>query len=45
MINKQIEIYQENNKKIKELKEQKINKEISKWWLYFGEIEEVKKNE
>lgn len=45
MVNKQIEIYQENNKKIKELKEQKINKEISKWWLYFGEIEEVKKNE
>ena len=45
MINKQIEIYQENNKKIKELKEQKINNEMSKWWLYFGEIEEVKKNE
>jgi hypothetical protein len=45
MINKQIEIYQENNKKIKELKEQKINNEMSKWWLYLGEIEEVKKNE
>lgn len=45
MINKQIEIYQENNKKIKELKEQKINDEMSKWWLYFGETEEVKKNE
>lgn len=45
MVNKQIEIYQENNKKIKELKEKKINNEMSKWWLYFGEIEEVKKSE
>lgn len=43
MLNKQIEIYQENNKKIKELKEQKINDEMSKWWLYLGEIEEINK--
>lgn len=45
MINKQIEIYQENNKKIKELKEQKINNELCKWWLYFGEEKEVKEDE
>lgn len=45
MVNKQIEIYQENNKKIKELKEQKINNELCKWWLYFGEEKEVKEDE
>lgn len=42
MVKKQIDIYQENNKKIKEIKEQKINNEVAKWWLYFGNIEEVK---
>lgn len=36
MVNKQIDIYQENNNKIKCLKEEKINNEIAKWWLYFG---------
>lgn len=36
MVNKQIDIYQENNNKIKGLKEKKINNEIAKWWLYFG---------
>lgn len=36
MVNKQIDIYQENNNKIKGLKEEKINNEIAKWWLYFG---------
>ena len=39
MVNNQISIYQENNKKIKELKEEKINRQISKWWLYFGSID------
>lgn len=39
MVNNQINIYQENNKKIKELKEEKINKQISKWWLYFGSVD------
>ena len=38
MVNTQIQIYQENNKKIKELKENKLNYEISKWWLYFGKV-------
>lgn len=36
MVNKQIDIYQENNNKIKGLKEERINNEIAKWWLYFG---------
>lgn len=45
MVKKQIEIYQDNNNKIKELKEQKINNELCKWWLYFGEEKEVKENE
>ena len=40
MVNKQIDIYQENNNKIKELKEEKLNSEVAKWWLYFGKIEE-----
>lgn len=41
MVNKQIQIYQDNNNKIKEIKEEKLNNEVCKWWLYFGEIEEV----
>ena len=41
MISKQIQIYQDNNNKIKEIKEDKLNNEICKWWLYFGKIEEV----
>lgn len=45
MVKKQIEIYQVNNNKIKELKEQKINNELCKWWLYFGKEKEVKEDE
>lgn len=33
---KQIEIYTNNNQKIKELKEQKLYGKVYKWWLYFG---------
>lgn len=40
LIKKQIEIYTENNNKIKQLKEEKINNQTCKWWLYFGSIEE-----
>ena len=36
LVKTQIATYQENNKKIKELKEKKINAKIYKWWLYFG---------
>ena len=42
LVKKQIDIYIENNNKIKQLKEQKINNQACKWWLYFGSIEESK---
>lgn len=42
LVNKQIEIYQNNNDKIKQLKEQKFDGEVAKWWLYFGKTKENK---
>lgn len=36
LVKKQIDIYLDNNAKIKELKESKINGEAKRWWLYFG---------
>ncbi len=36
LVKSKIEIYIENNKKIKELKEKEINKHMLNWWLYFG---------
>lgn len=36
LVNTQIEIYTENNKKIKELKEELIDLSAKKWILYFG---------
>lgn len=36
LVSKQIQIYVDNNNKIKELKEKKIDYSISKFWLYFG---------
>ena len=36
LVQKQLEIYIENNDKIKELKESKISGSVSRWWLYFG---------
>ncbi len=36
LIKAEIEMYKENNKKIKELKENQINKSVMAWWLYFG---------
>ena len=36
LVKKQIEIYIANNQKIKELKEQKINGNVIRWWAYFG---------
>lgn len=38
MVKTQIEIYQKNNEAIKKLKEEKLDYEVSKWWLYFGKI-------
>ena len=36
LVTKQIEIYNSNTKKIKEIKEEIISVGLSKWWLYFG---------
>lgn len=36
MVKKQIDLYEKNNKKITSLKEEKINKTIYRWWVYFG---------
>jgi hypothetical protein len=36
LVEKQIDTYINNNFKIKELKENKINASVCKWWLYFG---------
>ncbi len=36
LVKKEIELYTENNTKIKQLKEEKIDLSIKKWWLYFG---------
>jgi hypothetical protein len=36
LVKKQIEVYENNNKKIMSLKEDKLNQSIYKWWLYFG---------
>lgn len=39
LVTKQIEIYVANNEKIKELKEQKINGNVIRWWVCFGGAE------
>lgn len=36
LVNRQITTYQNNNDKLKELKEQKINARVYRWWLFFG---------
>lgn len=36
LISSQIDIYVQNNKKIVNLKESKINASVARWWLYFG---------
>jgi len=36
LIKEEIRLYEENNKKIISLKENKINEKIYKWWIYFG---------
>lgn len=36
LVGKQIEIYLYNNNRMIELKAQKINERIYRWWLYFG---------
>ena len=36
LVQQQIEIYIANNEKIKELREEKIQGSVNRWWLYFG---------
>lgn len=36
LVQSQIEVYTANNKKIKALKEEKIEGDMYRWWLYFG---------
>ena len=36
LVTKQLDVYINNNKKIRELKENKIDLSVKKWWLYFG---------
>jgi hypothetical protein len=36
LVVKEIDVYVKNNNKIKSLKEDKINYNADKWWLYFG---------
>ena len=36
LVQSQIETYAKNNNKIKRLKEDKIMRSVSRWWLYFG---------
>ena len=36
LVKKQIDTYINNNNKIKELKEKKLDYRLAKWWLYFG---------
>lgn len=36
LVQAQIEVYVENNKTIKYLKDKQINGDVYRWWLYFG---------
>ena len=36
VVQEQLRVYEENNKKIVSLREEKINAKVARWWLYFG---------
>lgn len=36
LVQSQIDIYANNNERIKGLREEKINGSVKRWWLYFG---------
>lgn len=36
LVEKQLEVFIANNNKIKELKEQRLNINVWRWWVYFG---------
>ena len=39
LVQEQIKVYTNNNYQIKKLKEEKLDYQVSKWWLYFGKAE------
>lgn len=36
LVMRQMDVYTANNDKIRQLKEEKLDSQVSKWWLYFG---------
>lgn len=36
LVQKQLDLYMKNNDKIIELKQERLNKTLYKWWIYFG---------
>ena len=36
LVNEQMDTYQSNNRKIAKLKEKEIDRNVTKWWVYFG---------
>lgn len=42
LVKEQIKTYQSNNKQIKILKQQAIDGNVLRWWLYFGHKKDVK---
>lgn len=39
LVMRQMDVYTANNDKIRQLKEEKLNSQVSKWWLYFGKVD------
>lgn len=39
LVMRQMDVYTANNDKIRQLKEEKLNNQVSKWWLYFGKAD------
>lgn len=39
LVMQQINVYTENSNKIKQVKEEKLDYQCAKWWLYFGKME------
>lgn len=36
MVKQQIKLYEDNNKKITSLREEKLDVSVTRWWVYFG---------
>ncbi len=39
LVMRQMDVYTANNDKIRQLKEEKLDSQVSKWWLYFGKAD------